>query len=203
MSFIPCAFSVAAVVKTMNSAMTFEKPMPTSVSSWIRASSRGACSGASTRGFASGSSFSSSTSSAGLPEEEVGADRRAENGDHDSEIGPGEFEMRQDKIARDGQPGHADHKHRRHIGEERQRQPPQHRGIARVAREHFEDDGDDGKAGNVENGRAGEEQAQRGGHRAKVGADIDRVGDEQQADQRDRAPAPDSDGACFRRGRAR
>ena len=63
MSFIPWAFKVAAVVSMMKSAMTFEIPMPTSVSSWMRASWLGACSGALTRGLASGSSFSSSTSS--------------------------------------------------------------------------------------------------------------------------------------------
>ena len=63
MSVTPCAFSVAAVVSMMNSAMMFEKPMPTIVSSCMRAICRGACSGASISGLAPGSSFSSSTSS--------------------------------------------------------------------------------------------------------------------------------------------
>ena len=91
--------------------------------------------------------------------------------------------MWQDEIARDGQPGHADHKHCRHIGEERQRQPPQDRGIALVTREHFERDGDDCKTADIEDGRAGDEEAQGGGHRAEVCAKIDRVGDHQEADQ--------------------
>ena len=51
-------------------------------------------------------------------------------------------------------------------------------------REHFENDCHDCKRGNIENSRAGEEQAQGGGHRAKVRSDIYRVGDQEEADQR-------------------
>lgn len=45
-SVTPWAFKVAAVVIIMKSAMILEIPMPTSVSSCMRASCRGACSGA-------------------------------------------------------------------------------------------------------------------------------------------------------------
>ena len=64
MSLTPCAFSVAAVVNMMKSAMMFEKPMPTSVSSCMRAICRGACSRRLDQtAWPLESSFSSSTSS--------------------------------------------------------------------------------------------------------------------------------------------
>ena len=91
--------------------------------------------------------------------------------------------MRQHQIVRHGQPGHADHKDRRDIGEERKRQPSQHRSVARVAHEHFEQYRDDRKAGDVENRWSGDQKAQRGGHGAEIGADIDRVGDDEEPDQ--------------------
>ena len=63
MSVIPCAFNVAAVVSMMNSAMIFERPIPTIVWNCMRAICRGACWVAWISGLAWGSSFWSSTSS--------------------------------------------------------------------------------------------------------------------------------------------
>ena len=70
MSVTPWASKVAAVVIMMKSAMIFEIPIPTSVSTCMRASWWGT----SINGSAFGSSFSSSTSSAARQSNEPGTD---------------------------------------------------------------------------------------------------------------------------------
>ena len=86
MSVTPCACSVAAVVSMMNSAMMFEAPMPTRVSSRMRAIWRGACVGRLDQRLGLGIFFLVLHLLAGLPEEQVGADRGAEHGDDHGQI---------------------------------------------------------------------------------------------------------------------
>ena len=86
MSVTPCACSVAAVVSMMNSAIRLEKPMPTSVSSRMRAICarrllRRLVQRLGLRLFLLVLDFF-----VGLPEEEIGADRGAEHRDDDGEI---------------------------------------------------------------------------------------------------------------------
>ena len=90
----------------------------------------------------------------GLPEEQVGADRRAEHGHEHGEIAPRPFDMRHDKVERDRPPGHADDKHRGDIGEQGKREPAQHGSITRVAHENFHERDHDGEGGDVEPLRA-------------------------------------------------
>jgi len=71
----------------MKSATALETPMPTQCPMRILRSSSGACS-ARVHAWRR-TLLDSSTSSAGLPEEEVGADGRAEDGDDDGHIGGG------------------------------------------------------------------------------------------------------------------
>ena len=119
MSFIPWAFNVAAVVNMMNSAMTFEMPHADErVELDARKLARRLLRRLDQR-FRLRVVLLLFDFLRGLPEEKIGADRRAEHGDHDGQIGAREFEMGQDKIARDREPGDADHEHCRHISEQR------------------------------------------------------------------------------------
>jgi hypothetical protein len=70
------------------------------------------------------------------------------------------------------------------IGKQRKREPAQHRGVARVAHEHFEEHRHDREADDANDGRRRDEQSHRRRHRAEIGANVDRVGDQQQSDQR-------------------
>ena len=73
-----------------------------------------------------------------LPEEEVGADRRAEHRDDgDDVLRVSTRAAARQARARPRPSGHDD-EHRRDIGEQRQRQPFQHRDVARIADEDLE-----------------------------------------------------------------
>ena len=58
----PCVASVSAVVSMMKKPMVFDTAMPNTVSAVMRASWRGACSGATRSGFSCGAASCSSTS---------------------------------------------------------------------------------------------------------------------------------------------
>jgi hypothetical protein len=89
--------------------------------------------------------------------------------------------MRNDKMEGDRPPGHANDEHRGDIGEEREREPAQHRSIARVAHEHFQDHYESPERRHIEPLRAGQNELQRGAHRSKVGADVDDIGADEKA----------------------
>ena len=91
--------------------------------------------------------------------------------------------MRQDQVPRHGPPGHADDEDGADIGKEGKGQPPQDRRVSGVSHEHLGSDGHDREGGDVEDDRAGDQQMERRRHRAEIGAEIDGVGDDQQADQ--------------------
>src|SRR6266852_7659874 len=79
-SVTPLACSVAAVAKMMNRAMRFEMPIPTAVSVRMRTSSGPASRGRDAQRL-DVASMQLLHFLPGLPEEQVGADRRAEDGD--------------------------------------------------------------------------------------------------------------------------
>ena len=92
--------------------------------------------------------------------------------------------MRNDKVEGDRSPRHANDEHRRDISEQRERQPAQHGDIARVAHEHFQEHNENGERRDIEPLRAGQNELQRRAHRSQVGADVDDIGEDEQADQR-------------------
>ena len=119
-----------------------------------------------------------------LPEEKIGADRGAEDSDNNGEIGGGPFDMRNDKMEGDRSPWHANDEHRRDISEEREREPPQHGSIIRVAHEHFQERDENGERPHIEPLRAGQNELQSCAHRSQIGADVDDIGYDEQAHQR-------------------
>ena len=135
-----------------------------------------------------------------LPEEEIGADRRAEDGDEHGEIAPRPFDVRNDKIEGDRSPGHADGEHRRDISEEGEREPAQHGDIARVAHKDFHEARSRRERRDIEPLRAWQNQSERGAHRAEVCAEVDDIGDDEQAHQRIEETTANNRAACWRRG---
>src|SRR6218665_1666033 len=96
----------------------------------------------------------------GLPEEEIGADRRAEDRDERGRIGGVELDIgyhhRPERLA----PGDMDDEQHRDIGEEGERRPFEDRGIARIAEPDLEDDAENAEQQGVERGIAAGEQRQ-------------------------------------------
>jgi hypothetical protein len=133
-----------------------------------------------------------------LPEEEIGADRGAEYGDDDSEIAASETDMRKHQILGHCQPRHADHEHSADVGEERQSQPSQHRGVPGVTDKNLGEGRNDRKPGDVDNRRTVNQQMQRGGHGAEIGSEIDGVGGDKQADKGTKAATLERSDGCFR-----
>ena len=80
---------------------------------------------------------------AGLPEEEVGTDRRAEDGDHRHCMRAVEDELRDDRAGECGPPRHVCAEHDSDVGEQRERRPFEHGGVACVAHQHFKEDADE------------------------------------------------------------
>ena len=118
-----------------------------------------------------------------LPEEEVGADRGTEDGDDADDIVDVQGERRHEGRAHDLRPRHADHEGGGDIGEERQCRPAEVSGVAPVCQEDLEPGAEGAECHDIDETRAADQQAQRIGHRAEIGAEIDGVGDEQQRDQ--------------------
>ena len=77
-------------------------------------------------------------------------------------------------------PVHVSREQRRDIREKAQGQPFQDHDVTVVAREHDAGDADGREHGDVQETGASDEELARVRHCAEVGADIDRVGDEQQ-----------------------
>ena len=116
----------------------------------------------------------------GLPEEEIGADRRAEDRDEGRGIGGVELDIgyhhRPERLA----PGDMDDEQHRDIGEEGEGRPFEDRGIAWIAESHLEDDAEDAEQQGVEPGIAAGQQRQRRAHGAEIGAEVDDVRHQQE-----------------------
>ena len=111
-----------------------------------------------------------------LPEKQIGADRRAEDGHNNGEIGRRPLDMRDDKVEGDRSPRHADDEYRGDISEQRKRQPAQHLDITRIAHEHFEEHDENGERRDIEP-RASLEWSCSAAPIALVGSDVDDIGE--------------------------
>jgi hypothetical protein len=115
----------------------------------------------------------------GLPEEQVGADRRAQRGDHGHRCLPVKGELRhhhaaQHRLGRDiRNEGYED------IGKQRKRRPLEEARVERIGDEHFKQHRNAAEEHDIKHGWSGKQQIERSRHRAEVRAEIDRVGDQQ------------------------
>ena len=116
----------------------------------------------------------------GLPEEEIGADRRAEDAHHHRRRGGIEREARPDRAKRHLAPGNMDREQHRGVGEQRKGQPLQVGDIAVVGDEHLQQQRQEHEEQRHQAPiDAGDEFADFS-HRRDVGGDVERVGDQQQ-----------------------
>src|SRR5579862_1497811 len=112
----------------------------------------------------------------GLPEKEIGADRRAQDSDDDCEVAGTEREIGNNKMIANRRPGCSyDHRHT-DIGEERDRKPFEECNIARVAHEDLENAYDGGKSRHVQKGASSHEQLEGRRHSTQIRAEVDGVG---------------------------
>jgi hypothetical protein len=86
-------------------------------------------------------------------------------------------------------PRHRDDEDDGDVGEQGERQPLEDAHRALVREEDLHRDADRADRQHVERLRPADQQLERLGHRRDVGGDVDRVGDDEQADQRHREPA--------------
>ena len=124
----------------------------------------------------------------GLPEEQVGADRRPEDRDQRHRVVLVEVEGRDQGVADRFAPRHMTDEHHRDIGKQRQRGPLEDAGVARVAHPHLEHDAGQPEQRGEQQHRPGHDQSQNRAHRAEVGAEVDHVGDQQQHHHRTQQP---------------
>ncbi len=200
---MPAACSVAAALTMMKSAIRFEKPMPMYVSILIRRRCRRAVSGACVSGAAAGSGIDLLDFLRRLPEEEIGADRRAEQRDDDGQRFAGQREPRPDDAGERLAPRYGDREHHGDVRQQRERQPLEVADVALVGQEHLQQ-----QAGDAEDDRmavlgAADDELQRVAHRCDVCGHVDRIGDHQHRDDRvEDRPRKVADG-CSPRGRDR
>jgi hypothetical protein len=152
----------------------------------MRVNSLGACSGARVSGRAPAPSFVSSTS--GLPEKQVRADRGAHHSDDRHQI----FRLEQQRWPNDGPgyliPRHVHNEGADHIAEQRQAPPFQDGDVACVAGEDLQPGRERTEQHDVDQGGAADQQLQRRAHRAEIGAQVDQIGGQQQQDDAPRQP---------------
>ncbi len=116
----------------------------------------------------------------GLPEEEIGTDRGAQDRHQRSQIRGRPGDPRDDQAMPDNAPRHVDDERHRDIGEQRHGQPFEHRDIARITRERLEQHRHQPEGGHIEERGAADQQLQPRPHRAEIGAEVDDVGDHHQ-----------------------
>ena len=124
-----------------------------------------------------------------LPEKQIWADGGAEHRDHHQEIVGIDGGVRPDRGQQRLAPGDVHGKGGRDIGEQRERHEFEHRRISPIRHEHLQQGG-----GRRENQRMfviepADHQRQRFPHRGDVGRDVERVGGDQQENQRQHQPA--------------
>ena len=111
-----------------------------------------------------------------LPEEHIGADRRAEHGDdHDQHV-PRPGDLRKQHPARHGAPVDGHGEDDAHIGQQAERQPFQHMHIAMIGQENLQNERPGGKQDREQRLAPAQHQLHGGTHSGEVGADVDGVG---------------------------
>ena len=139
-----------------------------------------------------------------LPEEKIGADRRAEDRDEARCEGRSSIRRAGTKTPRSASPhGQMDRQNDRDIGEKAERRELQDRGILAIVEEDLEQHADQSKAERIGDELAANEHLHHGAHRAEVGAKIDDIGDQQQRRRPTRAVAVGNAGEDWLRCRDR
>ena len=116
----------------------------------------------------------------GLPEKQIRADRRPENRHQRHRMRLVHREAWHQNSAHSLLPRDIGDKQHRNIGQQRKRGPFEDAGIAIIADQHFKQDADNPEDDRVEQHWTRDQQRQRRPHRAKVCAQIDDIGDQQQ-----------------------
>ena len=124
----------------------------------------------------------------GLPEEAVRRDRGAEHGDNRHDIIRAERETRQKRIMDNLSPRDPHHERSRHVGEQRQRRPFHEMDIAFVTRERLQQGAADREAHHVQVRWPADQKLHRRAHCAEIGAEIERVGDQQKGNDAPQQP---------------
>ena len=117
-----------------------------------------------------------------LPEEQIRADGGAENGHYRRPKSGARGYRRQDKTAQRLAPGNLHDHQSPEIREEGQGQPPENLHVAFVGDEDLEGGAEDAEEDDIKQVRAADQEGERIAHGAEVGADIDRVGDQEKGD---------------------
>ena len=116
----------------------------------------------------------------GLPEEQIGRDRGAEDGDDGGEIIGAPGQARNEDAGERLAPGNLGKGERRDIGEQAERQPFQHRDVAFVIEKYLRRHRRHAEQQHIDDAVAADQQFAGVRHGAEVGGDVDGVGDEQQ-----------------------
>jgi hypothetical protein len=117
-----------------------------------------------------------------LPKEQIGGDGRPQNGDQSHRLGAIEAKAGDERPRKRGPPGDTGAEDDSHISEERQGQPFQRRGVSVVSDYGFQNHAEHAEHRGVEMLRPPNQQCHRRAHGAKIGRQIDDVGDHQQHD---------------------
>jgi hypothetical protein len=119
----------------------------------------------------------------GLPDEEIRRDGRAEDSDERGQEVAVPLNLRNENASGRWPPRHVNDGKRDDIGEEAKRQPFEDGDIAVVVEEYLRQDGDRAERHHIKDAGSADEKLQRIGHGAKVGRDVDRIGDEEKNDK--------------------
>ena len=116
-----------------------------------------------------------------LPEEAIGRDGRAQHGNDRDDILRLEGKIGHERVVGDRTPRHIDRQRGGDVGEQRQAAPFQDRHISIVAGKNLQQHAGHREPDDVQMRRAMDQQCQHVPHRAQIGADVDDVGEQQQA----------------------
>ena len=119
---------------------------------------------------------------AGLPEEQVGTDRRAQDRDHGHGVGGGPLDVWNDQGGQRLAPRHARYGDDRDIGKQRKGRPLQDRRIALIVQRDLDRDAHDPEQQGVERRAAADQKLEGRAHGAEVRTEVDDIGDQQQQD---------------------
>ena len=124
-----------------------------------------------------------------LPEEQVRADGRPENGDDHRQRGGIESQRRRHRRPQGLTPVHVHDRSGGHVCEQRSGENQEHAGVTCVAHPNLQHERDAGEERGPGQHRAAAQQLRGRAHRADVGPDVDGVGDHQQAHEKEEDPA--------------
>jgi hypothetical protein len=119
-----------------------------------------------------------------LPDEEVGGNRRPEDGDQSREEIARPLNSRQQKPFDGLAPRHMDDGQRGDVGEQRQREPFEHADIPFVVEEDLRSHRDQTEEDHVKKARTVDQESERIRHCTEIGSDVHRIGHKQHGKHR-------------------